>query len=317
MKSAVKGAATRRHSDTNPTGLFLVLVLVNFLNYTDRSILPGSANEFIQLISSSLATRRPDIYLGFLQSSFIVGFSFASIIISHLVHSQGPFYLCGTGLFLWAVSAALSGIGFYANSFTILLIGRMLSGIGEASFVCIVPPWIATHAPPDQKGTWLAIFYTALPVGTAFGYAYSAFVANSLGVQWAFYMESFAMLPLILIILRFAPFYPSFSSTAVEHPALLEISHIRPPDVEQDESKMRFGRIVLNPIQAVPKEGDSETSSLNGSDSTKQTGRTIKVIGGDNGPSMAEEFFAVVTSPIYVAITAGKSSEKLDRKSVH
>ena len=301
MKLPSEGSTTRRHSDTNPTGLFLVLVLVNFLNYTDRSILPGSANEFIQLISSSLATSRPDIYLGFLQSSFIVGFSFASIIISHLVHSQGPFYLCAAGLFFWTVSAALSGIGFYANSFIILLIGRMLSGIGEASFVCIVPPWIATHAPPDQKGRWLAIFYTALPVGTAFGYSYAAFVANSLGVQWAFYMESFAMLPLIVIILRFAPFYPSFSSTAVKHPAI----HL--PRVEEDGSKITIDHIVLNPIQAVPNEADSETSSFNGSGSTKQIVRSMKVSESGNGPSMTEEFFAVATSPIYVAITAGRN----------
>jgi MFS family permease len=148
-----------------PNRLFAVLVMINFLNYTDRSILPGSANEFIQFISSSLATSKPDIYLGFLQSAFIVGFTFASVFVSHLVHYYGPFYLCAVGLSFWVFSAVLCSAGYYFNSYSLLLIGRMLSGVGEASFVCIVPPWITKHSPPGQKGIWLSIFYTALPVG--------------------------------------------------------------------------------------------------------------------------------------------------------
>ena len=47
---------------------------------------------------------------------------------------------------------------------------RALVGIGEASYATIAPTLIDEIAPPERKGRWLAIFYTAMPVGAALGY---------------------------------------------------------------------------------------------------------------------------------------------------
>lgn len=295
-------------SAPNPNGLFCVLVLINFLNYTDRAILPGSANEFIVLISTSLSTSRPDIYLGFLQSSFIVGFSFASIIISHLVHFRGPFYLCAIGLGLWVISAVLSGIGFYCNSFSLLLLGRMLSGIGEASFVCTVPPWIAKHAPPGQKGRWLAIFYTALPVGTAFGYSYAAFIATTFGVYCAFFMESLAMLPLIAVLLNYAPYYPSCSSAPTEQLQQQELSPISPSEIYSTASEMIIGHSGTSTTSKDPITVGNDDEILpgenNGSESISGTAFVQYV--HEESPSMIDELYTVLRSPIYILISCGK-----------
>lgn len=296
-----------RHAAANPTGVYCALVLISFLNYTDRAILPGSANEFLQLISSTLSTNRPDIYLGILQSSFIVGFSFASIIVGHLVHFRGPFYLCAAGLGLWVVSTILSGIGFYFDSFALLLIGRMMSGIGEASFVCIAPPWIAKYAPEGRQGRWLAIFYTALPVGTAFGYSYAAFIATFLGVHWAFFMESIAMLPLIAILLSFAPYYSSCPSTHVKPDEQLELSTAPTSQLNIAASDMPLERTVLNPVhevsgEAVTQNQITETPSstaVKDNEVSENSSRNIKA------PTMLEEFYTVFSSPSYVCITAG------------
>lgn len=295
------------HGGTHNTiGLFCCLVLISFLNYTDRAILPGSANEIVQFISTTLATSRPDIYLGFLQSSFIIGFSFASIIISHLVHFQGPFYICAGGLSLWIISALLSGIGFYLNSFVILLVGRMLSGIGEASFICTVPPWIAKHAPSGETGKWLAIFYTALPVGTAFGYWYAAFVASKLGVHWAFFMETFAMFPLIFVLLRYAPIYPGSSSVHIEQAEEREMLPIA-SDLIYSSPEVPASRVFLNPLHAVPKLIDVESQSTEPAVAVpvKHNDASMRVSGHEIAPTMQEEFFAVLRSPIYLLVTAG------------
>lgn len=53
------------------------------------------------------------------------------------------------------------------NSFYILVASRVLSGVGEASFQTVVPPYIDDNAPPLKRGLWLSIFYMAIPVGTA------------------------------------------------------------------------------------------------------------------------------------------------------
>ena len=301
-------AMTQHLPAPNPTGLFCVLVLINFLNYTDRAILPGSANEFIILISKTLATSRPDIYLGFLQSSFIVGFSFASIIISHLVHFRGAFYICAIGLGLWVFSAILSGIGFYCNSFSLLLLGRMLSGIGEASFVCTVPPWIAKHAPPGQKGRWLAMFYTALPVGTAFGYSYAAFIANTFGVYCAFFMESLAMLPLIAVLLYYAPFYPSHSCPT-EQFQKQKLSPTVPLETYSAGNELIVGHSGTNtsskdPISVVDEIPDPFPPPENNGFGSGSGSVFLQT--HEESPSMIDELYTVMRSPIYILISCGK-----------
>ena len=51
----------------------------------------------------------------------------------------------------------------------------------------------------DKTSTWLAIYFTAIPTGTALGYIFSSTVSSSsLGWQAAFYIEGLAMVPLVL-----------------------------------------------------------------------------------------------------------------------
>ena len=51
----------------------------------------------------------------------------------------------------------------------------------------------------DSTSMWLAIYFTAIPTGTALGYIFSSAVSSSaLGWQAAFYIEGLAMVPLVL-----------------------------------------------------------------------------------------------------------------------
>lgn len=285
----------------NHIGLFCILVLINFLNYTDRAILPGSANEFVTFISSSLKTDRPDVYFGLLQSSFIVGFSIASVLISRLVHFHGAFYLCSMGLIMWILAALLSGTGFYLKNFSLLLLGRMLSGIGEASFVCIVPPWIVKHAPPGQQGKWLAIFYTAIAMGTAFGYAYAAFVAKNLGCHWSFVMEALAMIPLIIVLLKYAPYYPVSCTSLSQLPK-------EDPFTPSETNVYATTEINMNHSEYIDPEYELYTSPIMSYPSLYPSKQDSAHLIEQQAPtlSMLSELKAVLHSPIYLLITGGK-----------
>lgn len=192
----------------NPKILFIAISLVNLVNYLDRGIIPGATNEFTNFILDTVDTSDPGVYIGLLQSSFIVGFALSSLVFGHLVHYYGPFSLAGTGMSVWMIAVCLSGVSYYVNSFYFLLFARMLSGVGEASIQCSIPPWISLHAPRDEAGAWLAIFYTAIPVGTAIGYSYSSLIAESYGWQWAFFIESMIMFPMVCFLLLVAPGFP-------------------------------------------------------------------------------------------------------------
>eukprot|EP01040_Poterioochromonas_malhamensis_P004503 gene4503-4827_t len=188
--------------------IFGVIAAANLLNYIDRGIIPGSTNELNSFIKSDLDTDTPDVFLGLLQSSFIIGFMFGSIIFSHLIHTYGRFTLTGIGCSIWIVAVMLSGSAYYSGSYVFLLFARILSGLAEASMQCAIPPWIQKTAPAHQKGLWLGIFYMAIPVGLALGYAYSSICSESVGWQFAFFFEGFIMVPFVIYMFLVAPHFP-------------------------------------------------------------------------------------------------------------
>jgi MFS transporter, Spinster family, sphingosine-1-phosphate transporter len=191
--------------------LFVMISLVNLINYMDRGIIPGATNEFTNFINETTETHDPGIYIGLLQSAFIVGFAIASLIFGHLVHYHGPFHLAAIGMSVWCLAVCLSGTSYYIKNFYFLVVARMLSGVGEASIQCSIPPWISHNAPKDEAGSWLAFFYTAIPVGTAIGYAYSSLIAESIGWEWAFYIEVIIMAPFVIFMYCIAPGFPPLS----------------------------------------------------------------------------------------------------------
>eukprot|EP01040_Poterioochromonas_malhamensis_P022581 gene22581-27508_t len=146
-----------------PTFLFTLISIVNLLNYIDRGIIPGASIEINDFIQKDVDTDKPDVYLGLLQSSFIIGFMAGSVLFSHMIHSHSRFTLTGIGCSIWVVAVLVSGIAFYSGSYTFLLFARIFSGFGEASMQCTIPPWIQSTAKPNQRGMWLGIFYTAIP----------------------------------------------------------------------------------------------------------------------------------------------------------
>ena len=154
-------------------------------------------------------TDTPDVWLGLLQSSFIIGFSVSIVIFSSLLHYYPPFFVCGCGLSIWVIAVFMCFVAKYTGSYYFLLVFRMLSGVGEASFQCSIPPWITKKADPKSRGAWLSIFYTAIPVGTACGYAFSAAVSeNAGGWEWAFFIEGVIMIPFVVFLFATSHRFP-------------------------------------------------------------------------------------------------------------
>jgi MFS family permease len=186
--------------DSKIKTIFAVCTFINLFNFIDRGIIPGSTNEFNAFIVKATNTSQPDVLLGLLQSSFVIGFLVGAILFGHLIHHYGRFLLTRTGCTIWIFAVFFSGISFYTNSYAFLLICRMFSGFGEASLQCTVPPWIQANAGNDSKGIWLSVFYTAVPVGTALGYAYSSLMTSAFGWQFAFFGECIISIPFVFYL---------------------------------------------------------------------------------------------------------------------
>jgi MFS family permease len=93
--------------------------------------------------------------------------------------------LVGFSVLLWSGATAAGG---WAGTFMILLITRMFVGVGEAGYGPAAPTIISDLYPVARRGSVLAWFYVAIPVGSALGYVVGGYVGLKLGWRMAFYI---------------------------------------------------------------------------------------------------------------------------------
>ena len=197
----------------SPLVVLIAFTITNIINYMDRGIIPGAPEEVGEFATHSTGSSKQDTLLGSLQSAFIGGYAVASLVFGHLVHVYPPFKLVGVGLAIWVIAIVASGA---APSYYFLLAARVLSGVGEASFQCVVPTYIDDNAPPASRSLYLAIFYMAIPGGIALGYGWGAAIAGALSWRWAFFLEAPLMVPFVILCFFF-PDPPKH-----QHPSFLD-----------------------------------------------------------------------------------------------
>lgn len=156
-----------------------ILTGLNVLNYLDRYM--GAA--LLPLIIAGLSLS--DAQAGVLQSIFILVYSLASPAVGWLGDRGGRLRLAALGVAIW--SAATFGSGL-APTFAWLLLARALVGIGEASYAVVTPSVISDLYPAERRGRALAIFYAAIPVGTALGYMLGGAMGAAFGWRPAFFI---------------------------------------------------------------------------------------------------------------------------------
>ena len=178
--------------------MLVFLTSINLLIYTDRGVLAS----LITTLQNSPDDDQPglgitEVEAGALGSVFMLGYMIAGPIFAYYAQIVQPFFLIAIGLGIWALSSLGAGL---STAFWQILIARALSGMGEASFVCLAPPFILDHAPSARKTTWIAIFYSTIAFGYAVGYIFGNFVNIQLGGwYWPFYIQALIAIPFILL----------------------------------------------------------------------------------------------------------------------
>lgn len=175
-----------------------VLTALNALNYADRYV--GAA--VLPLILAGLALS--DAQGGLLQSAFIVTYSLVSPFAGWAGDRYPRLPIAAAGVVIWSLAVIASGL---APTFVLLLAARAITGVGEAGYAVVTPSLLSDHYPREQRGRAMAIFYAAMPVGTALGYAVGGAVGSHLGWQAAFFVAGAPglLLALSLLSLREPP----------------------------------------------------------------------------------------------------------------
>jgi MFS family permease len=172
-----------------------ILAVINLLSYLDRYIVAAVA-ESLKQAGMGLT----DADLGTLMSAFLIVYTVIAPIFGALGDRNSRPRLIALGVGIWSFATALSG---FAGNYLTLLAARAAVGVGEASYVTIAPSLLSDYFPLRQRGRVMAIFFCAIPVGSALGYVIGGLVDKHFGWRAAFFVAGipglvFASLCLLL-----------------------------------------------------------------------------------------------------------------------
>jgi len=157
-----------------------ILAFINLLSYLDRYIVAAVAQSLKQA-----GMGLTDADLGTFMSAFMIVYTVVAPIFGALGDRGSRPRLIALGVGIWSMATALSGM---AVNYLTLLAARAAVGVGEASYVTIAPSLLSDYFPLRQRGRVMAVFFCAIPVGSALGYVVGGLVDKHFGWRAAFFV---------------------------------------------------------------------------------------------------------------------------------
>jgi sugar phosphate permease len=194
-----------------------------------------------------------DANLGSLMSGFLVVYTLTAPVFGALGDRRSRPRLIALGVACWSFATALSG---FAGSYLALLAARASVGVGEAAYVTIAPSLLSDYFPVRQRGRVMAIFFCAIPVGSALGYVVGGLVDKHYGWRMAFFVAGVPglLLAALCLLLRDPPrgvqdaeaaAGPEHADAADAAPAITSASHAPASTVRKD-TWAAYGRLMHN-----------------------------------------------------------------------
>jgi MFS family permease len=176
-----------------------ILSFINLFSYLDRYVVSALIES---LKHSNLGLS--DANLGSLMSGFLVVYTLTAPVFGALGDRRSRPRLIALGVACWSFATALSG---FAGSYLALLAARASVGVGEAAYVTIAPSLLSDYFPVRQRGRVMAIFFCAIPVGSALGYVVGGLVDKHYGWRMAFFVAGVPglLLAALCLLLRDPP----------------------------------------------------------------------------------------------------------------
>jgi MFS family permease len=169
-----------------------ILTVINFLNYIDRYVLAAVFEPIKRELHLT------DAQLGWTLSAFMIAYAVLAPVFGRLGDLLTRKYLIAAGVTLWSLATAGAGL---ASSFWQLFVPRSLVGVGEASYATIAPGIITDCYGEERRGRALAVFYAAIPAGSALGFVIGGVLAQHLGWRAAFFVVGLPGIMLALLAL--------------------------------------------------------------------------------------------------------------------
>ncbi len=163
-----------------------------------------------------------DTQIGRLSTLFMIGYVAACPFFGFFgdrLKKKEALLICA--VLVWSTSNFLTG---FATSYGQLAFYRTLVGIGQAGFSILAPSILADHFSREKQNSILSFFYTAIPLGSAFGFITGGYLSSFLTLNKVFIYSS---LPCFIILIAYLLFgHHQFKSTHTESTGNIALNDI-------------------------------------------------------------------------------------------
>ena len=158
----------------------VLLIFVNLFNYLDRTTMAAITLPVMREFNATGAQ------IGWLATGFLITYMLVAPLFGIWADRVSRWRLIGISLIIQSLASGGSGL---AGTYLTLLVMRCSVGVGEAAYGPAAPALLSDMFPVAKRGRILAIFYTAIPVGSALGYVIGGAMLELKGDwRWAFYV---------------------------------------------------------------------------------------------------------------------------------
>lgn len=183
---------TQDGTSNRATIALTLLVLINLFNYIDRQVLAAVESRMEETFFPEVEYPRDPVTkerkdptiagkMGSLNLAFMVTYMLTAPLFGFLADRMPRWALVGIGVIGWSLATGATGL---ADTFLVLFLTRCLVGVGEAAYGPVAPTVISDLYPVQKRGSVMAIFYVAIPVGSALGYVLGGQVTTLAGGDW-------------------------------------------------------------------------------------------------------------------------------------
>ena len=158
---------------------FTVLLIINILNYADRSVLSAVG----PILQKDLSLT--DFQLGLLGSSFLLIYAIATLPLGIWADKSPRKNIVALCVGIWSVATTMAG---FVGNFLQLFGLRSILGIGEAGYAPASLSMIGDYFPKERRGRVMSLWSIGNLIGTALGLIMGGLVAQHFGWRWAFYI---------------------------------------------------------------------------------------------------------------------------------
>jgi MFS family permease len=182
-----------------------LLVCINLFNYIDRQVLAAVEPEIRRELLVDPAGKELETakyWTGWFATAFLISYMLIAPLFGMMADRFSRWGLVGFGVILWSLASGASGLDWFhwgvslSAAYWLLLMTRCFVGVGEAAYGPVAPAMIADLYPVEKRGKVMAMFYLAIPVGGALGYALGEAIKN----QWSWHYAFFAVVPPGLVL---------------------------------------------------------------------------------------------------------------------